>query len=417
MNTNVILQLLVLVLLIILSAFFSTAETALTSINRIRLRHLVEEKRKNAVVVEQLLARPDRLLSAILIGNNLVMIIASTLAAVVFTSWLGPSSVAFSAMFMTLVILIFAEITPKSLAAKRPETIALFVAPYLRIIIFILRPLIAFFGAITGALVRLIGGDKGEEVTQITTSELKTMVNLSHSSGALETEERNMIQNIFAFGGVPVKNAMTPRTEIVAVTEDASYEEVLALFSSRHFSRLPVYSTDIDHIIGVLYIKDLLLRPNHEGFSPKAIMRPALFVYEKEKIDEVFARMREKKIQLAVILDEYGGTDGLITMEDLLEEIVGDIFDEFDEGKADILPLGNNSYLVEGTTHLQDVNEALGLELLSKDYASIGGYVVGSLHRFPEPQDVLELEKIRIIVLETDKHTIKRLRIEVKNPG
>lgn len=409
-------QIICLVLLLIASGFFSASETALMAISKLDVRYMIEQNIKGAKRLERLLENPNKLLGSILVGNNLVNIVASSLATMIAISLSGGSSsgigVGIATGIMTLLVLIFGEITPKSLATQNAQKIALFVARPISVVVTIFSPVVTVLMAITNTLIRLCGGDPETTKPFITADELKTIVNVSHEEGVLESEEKQMIVNVFDFGHSCAKDIMIPRTDIVAIDQNASYSDILALYKEEQFSRIPVYEESYDHIIGILHIKDLILNSiDPENFKMQDFLREAYFVHEFKNNDELFKEMRTEKIGIAIVLDEYGGTAGLVSMEDLVEEIVGDINDEYDQVQQEIIKVNENEYITEGTSRIPDINEMLSLHITSEDFDSIGGFVIGLFDRFPDAGEEIRFENIIFKVEETVNNRINRLRI------
>ena len=404
------LMFIVLVGLLMTSAFFSASETALTSLSKIRIKNMIEEKIKNAELIEKLVSNPNKLLSAILVGNNLVNIAATSLLTSLTLAYAPKNGVAIATAITTVAVLIFGEITPKTFAAQNSEKVSLAVVKIINAIIFILTPAIWVLNIITGFMLKLLGVKKTGITTTITEAELKTMVNVSHEEGIIEIDERRMINNVFDFDNSKAKDVMTPRTDMIAVEDTATYDEIVALFKEERFSRLPVYHESIDDIIGILRLKDIVFI-DESTFSVEKYMREPYFTYESKIISELFSEMRTKRIPVAIILDEYGGTSGLVTLEDMIEEIVGDISDEYDEEDDDITVVKEDEYIVDGSTRLEDLNEMIGTNLESEDFDTIGGYVIGVIGRFPDEGEEVETDGIKIKVEKSDKNRIDELRI------
>lgn len=401
----------ILILLIAGSAFFSASETALTSLSKIRLRNMIDENVKNADKIQKLINNPNKLLSSILIGNNLVNNAAASLTTMLAVSMLGSQSgVGIATMVITIVILIFGEITPKTLAAQNSEKVSLRVVKMISGIVVILTPVVKVLNIVTNGLIKLLGGNVTQKTLTITEAELKTMVNVSHEEGVLEVDERRMINNVFDFGDSKAKDVMTPRTDMVCVEDDTTYDEIVAIFKEERFSRLPVYHESVDNIVGILYVKDIIFI-DEKNFKITQYMREPFFTYESKSISELFSEMRSNRIPAAIILDEYGGTSGFVTMEDMVEEIVGDISDEYDEQEQEIEVVKEDEFIVDGSTRLEDVNEMIGLRLESEDFDTIGGYVIGILGTLPDGGEVVETDGMKIIVEEVDKNRIEKLRI------
>lgn len=404
------LQIIILVVLIVLSAFFSMSETALTSISKIRLRTMIDENIKNAKLIQSVLEEPGKLLSAILIGNNLVNIGASSLATAIIVDKYGSKGVGIATAVLTIVILIFGEITPKTFATKNAEKISLFVIKAIKFCMIIFTPFIFILNMITGFILRLLGVKKDEKTPIITESELITMVNVSHEEGVLEIDEREMINNVVYFANSDAEDVMVPRTDIIAINVDATQEELTALFKEETCSRMPVYDETIDNIIGIISLKDLLFVDKSKDFNIRDYMREPFFTYESKCLKELFAEMRINRIPMAIILDEYGGTSGIVTLEDMLEEIVGDLADEYDEHDEEIKLVKDNEYIIEGATKIEDVNEILGTNFKSEDFDSIGGFIIETFGKFPDKGDSIKIDNVKFIIEEIEKNRIEKLR-------
>lgn len=406
-------QLVILVILLGFSAFFSASETALMSLSKIRIRHMVDENVKGAKLVSKLVENPGKLLSAILIGNNVVNIGASALATSIAISLFKDKGVGISTAVMTVLVLIFGEITPKSLAARNSEKFSLMVSKPIYLITIVLKPISIVFTFITNGIGKVLGSKVEMGKPYITEEELKTIVDVSHEEGVLEVEEKQMIYNVFEFGDSQVKDVMVPRTDMVAIQSDASYEDLVEVFKKEQFSRMPVYKDSTDNIIGILHIKNILfIDMDRENFDITTYMVKPYFTYEYKPTAELFSEMRKKRIAMTVVMDEYGGTAGLITMEDLVEEIVGDIEDEYDEEPhEEIEVIKEDEYIVDGSTKIDVVNEMIGTNIESEDFDSIGGYVIGEIGGFPEKGETIECGNIKFIIEDIDKNRIKKLKI------
>lgn len=402
----------VLIVLLSFSAFFSASETALTSISKIRIKHMQKEGIKGADIVSRLKENPSRMLGTILVGNNAVNIGASALATALAIELFQNKGVGIATGVMTILILVFSEITPKSLAAHNSEKISLKVAKPLSFIIKILNPIVIVFNYITNGLIKLFGGSITSKQPVITEEELKTIVNVSQEEGILEAEEKRMINNVFDFGDLQIRNIMLPRTDIVALDIDTSYEQFIEIMKDTQFSRYPVYKGRIDNIIGVLYVKDILfLNINKENFKLENFIREAHYTYESKKISDAFNDMKKKRIHMLIVLDEYGGTAGIVTIEDLIEQIVGDIVDEYDDHEIGIQVIKDNEFLVDGGTRIDVVNDEIGLTLESENFDTIGGFILGELDRLPQQGDKIEYNGASIIVEKIDRNRIRSVRV------
>lgn len=405
-------QLIVLFILLGFSAFFSASETALMSISKIRVRHMVEEEVHKAKLIQRLIESPNKLLGAILVGNNIVNIGASALATAIAIKYFNEGGVAISTAVMTILVLIFGEITPKSLAAQFSEKFSLAVSRPVSFITVVLTPITNILMFFTNIIIKLLGGNSEKQVPFITQEELMTIVNVSHEEGVLETDEREMIHNVFEFGDTHTKDIMTIRPDMIAVDIEISYDELMNVYKEEQFSRIPVYGENYDHIEGILYVKDLLFfQGNKDDFKITDFIRPAYYTYEFKKTAELFKEMRDNRIGMSIVLDEYGGTAGLVTIEDLVEEIVGDIADEYDDEEQEIEVIKEDEYIVDGSSRIENVNDMIGISLESEDFDSIGGFVIGLIGRLPEIGETVEFEHIKFIIESIDKNRIEKIRI------
>lgn len=393
MDTPGVIQSIFIVVLLILSAFFSSAETAFSTVNRVRIRALEEEGNKKAATVNKILDNYGKMISTILIGNNIVNISASSLmTTLVIRLTNGNTYVGLATGVLTILVLLFGEITPKNWAKSYSESISLAYCKIVYGLMKILTPVIFLVDLLAKGIMKLlhVDPDKKEVMTE---TELKTYVDVSHEDGVIESEEREMIYNVFDFSDSLAKDVMIPRINMVTVSEDASYEELMEVFRSSMYTRIPVYKEDQDNIIGLVNIKDFILSSDKENFHISNILREAYYTYEFKKTSDLLFEMREKTLNVAFILNEYGATVGMITLEDLLEEIVGEIRDEYDTDEEELIQeIDDNSYLVEGSMKLDDINDALDTDLESEDYDSIGGIIIEALDRLPEDGEEVTLK-------------------------
>ncbi len=384
MDTGSITGFIILFLLLLLSAFFSSAETALTTVNRVRIRTLTEEGNQRAVIVQGILDHYSKMLSTILVGNNIVNISASSLATTLALHIWGSYAVSLMTGALTLAVLIFGEITPKTWAMYNSEKISLAYAKVIRLLMLLFTPIIIVIDKLAGGIMLLFHIHTAEKTSAMTERDLKTYVDVSHEDGAIETEEREMIYNVFDFSDSDAKDIMIPKIDVTMVDMEASYNELLALFRESMYTRIPVYENDTDNVKGFVNIKDFLFVPNKKNFKVQDILREAYYTYEYKKTADLMMEMRSAAMNVAFVLNEYGACVGMITLEDLLEEIVGEIRDEYDEDEEELIQdMGNRQYLVEGSMKLDDVNSALDINLISEDYDSIGGILIGMLDRLP----------------------------------
>ena len=403
-----VIQFICLVFLLILSGFFSSAETALTTVNRVRLKALEEEGNKKAARVNKILDNYSKMLSAILIGNNIVNLSASALATTLALHI--HLAVGIATGILTILVLIFGEIVPKTWAMYSSERLALAYGSIIYALMQLLTPVIFIIDKIAWCILALLHIDRSQKNT-MTENELKTYVDVSHEDGVIESEERELIYNVFDFSDAVAKDIMIPRINMVTIDVEDSYEQVLSVFRESMYTRLPVYEKDPDNIIGLINIKDFILTENAADFHVHSIIRDAHYTYEYKKIADLMSEIREKNTSVTFVLNEYGATVGMITLEDLLEDIVGEIRDEYDGDEAEnIKKLDEYTYLVEGSMKLDDINDAIGTKLESEDYDSIGGIIIEKLDRLPEDNEEVTLpDRIRLKVQGIDQNRIVKV--------
>ena len=413
MDSAQIMNIISLIILLILSSLFSCSETAFLSVSIIKIRTLAEEGNKKAKLVESLLDDQDRLLSAILVGNNLVNIGASSLTTATIMAIFGDGAqtVAIATGVVTLCILIFGEITPKSLATQNADKLVFALAPFIRFVCVITKPVVFVLNIITGFIIKLLGGNQ-EHGPSLTEEELKTIVTVGHEEGVLEKEEKEMIHNVFEFGETEIKEIMTPRIHVESLPDDCTYDELMNVYHDAQYSRYPIHDESFDEIIGVLNMKDLLfIDIDKEHFDVKKYMRETFVVYEFNQVNDVFASMRKEHATLAIVLDEFGVMSGIVTFEDIVEEIVGEIDDEYDDASDDIVKINDHEYLVDGSLNLNEVNDEIDTHFESEDFESIGGLVLGEFSGVPKIKDKIEFPGVTIIIEKMHKNRIELLRL------
>ena len=417
MDTEGVIQLAVLVFLLILSAFYSGAETALTTASEIKLNTLAEEGNKRAKRVLKLLEKKSKMLSAILIMNNIVNISASALVTTI-TARVWPGYVAVTTGILTLIILIFGEINPKTIATIHNETLSLYFSGPVMVTMKLLTPVIFIVDRLSGLFLKMLRIDPDKARSVLTEGEIRNILDASHEEGVIEAEEREMIDNVFDFGDSLAKDVMIPRIEMTCVNVDANYWELKEQFEVHKYTRIPVFEESTDNIIGIINMKDVLFYEDVNNFNIRNIMREANFTVEYKKTSELMVEMRQNHISMILVLDEYGDTVGLVTLEDLLEEIVGEIRDEFDEDEEDLIrEVGEREYLVDGSLKIDDINDALDLDLNSENYDSIGGLMIEKLERVPETGESVELDDgTKLTTVEMDKNHIEKIRMELPEP-
>lgn len=416
MDAGDIAQIISLLVLLALSSFFSSSETALTTVNKIRMRTLSENGDKKAERVLHITNDSGKMLSAILIGNNIVNLSASSIATSLAIRYFGSVGAGIATGILTILILIFGEVTPKTMATLEADRLALKCAGAIEVIMFLLTPAIFVINRLSMGVLLLLHIDPNASSKLMTEEELRTIVDVGQESGVIEHEERNMIHNVFDFGDSEAKEVMIPRIDMTFVQADSTYDELIDIFREDKFTRLPVYEESTDNVIGIINMKDLLLYDNDkEHFSIRDFLREPYFTFEHKNTADLFIEMRQSSISLAIVLDEYGVTAGLITLEDLLEEIVGEIRDEYDADEEDaITALNDREYMVLGSTHLDDVNDELGLHLESDDYDTIGGYCLGQLDHLPTKNEIILTDDNTLLkIARVDKNRIEQVYIKL----
>ena len=411
-------QIIILLILLALSAFFSSNETALMSVNKIRLRSLADEGNKRAAMALDILEnQTPKLLSAILIGNNIVNISASSLATTLAYSF-GGYMVSIVTVILTVLILIFGEITPKNYATINSEKITLRYIPVFKFLMTIMTPVIFIINLFSRGVMRLMRVDPDAASKAMTEEELRTIVDVSHEDGVIESDEKEMIYNVFDLGDATAKDIMVPRVHVTFADVESTYDELIEIFREDKFTRLPVYKDSQNNIVGIINMKDLLLYDKNEEFVIDRFLRKPHFTYETKSISDLLVEMKDSTFNIAIVLDEYGDMAGLITLEDILEEIVGEIHDEYDEKEDELVQkISDREYIIEGSMHLDDVNDHLNTELDSEDYDSLGGFIIEHLDRLPVAGDeVVTDDGIRLVVEKLDKNRIEKIYIKKPEP-
>lgn len=408
MDSELGVQILILIILLFLSGFFSSAETSLISVSKMKMRALAEGNHRAQKVLD-ITEDSSKMLSAILIGNNLVNTFAASITATIAYSF-GGYAVSIATFIITLLILIFGEITPKTIATQHNEGMALFYAGIISFLMTVLTPIIVVINFVSKIILKLFRIDMNKSTQRMTENELRTIVDVSHEEGVIETDEKEMINNVFDLGDAKAKEVMVPRIHVVFAEIGTSYEELIAIFRKEKFTRLPIYQGTTDNVVGTINMKDLLLyKDNMKDFKISKILRKPYFTYENQKVSDLLVEMRKTSINIAIVLDEYGETSGLITLEDILEEIVGEIHDEYDEHEEEyIRKVKDREYIIKGFVSLNDLNDELDLDLESEDFDSIGGLIIDKLNRLPQLHDRIVLEDGTIL----EVHQLLKNRIE-----
>ena len=408
---------LIIIFCVLFSGYFSATETAFSSLNRIRIKNLAEKGDKKAKLVLDMLENFDSLLSTILIGNNIVNIACASVATVLFVRLLGEEQgPSVATIVITIVVLIFGEVTPKSIAKENPEKFAMFAAPFLNVLMIILTPFNFLFIQWKKLISKIFHTENDYSITE---EELLTIVEEAEQEGRIDEQESSLIRSAIEFSEQEAIDILTPRIDIVGVPHDATKEEIAQVFEETNYSRLPVYKESIDHIIGILYQKDFYNLDDEETFF-EHIIRPALFITESKKIGELLQELQNKKSHIAIVLDEYGGTTGIVTLEDILEELVGEIWDEHDEVINEIEKISDTEYIVHGSTNLEDLFEVLDMgmkinaEVEEMEVVTVSGWVMEEvLERIPSKGDVGTWQNLKVTVLEMDENRVEKIKLVI----
>lgn len=415
-------QIIILIILLFLSAFFSSAETSLTTVNKMRIKSMAEENVRNASLVLKLIEKPTQLLTAILIGNNVVNLSASSLTTSFAISFAQKSGlpltssvlVGIATGILTILVLIFGEIVPKSFATINAEKLALLYAKPIYALTQLLRPISYIMNKFSIGLLHMLHVDASNQPA-ITENEFLTIVDVSHEEGVIESEEREMITNVVDFGDSLAKDVMVPKMDVEFANIDYNYDELLECYSKEKYTRMPVYKESRDNIIGIINLKDIFFyQGTKRDFRIADLMREPYFTYEYKKISELFFEMKQDSIPMAIVLDEYGSTSGILTIEDLIEEIVGEIRDEYDSNEEDeITKLDDENYILLGVAKLDDIEEELGIQVNSEDYDSIAGHVINLLDHFPDAGETVSDDYAEYTVIEAEKNRIDKVKVHL----
>ncbi|MBS4536903.1 HlyC/CorC family transporter [Clostridium sp. D2Q-11] len=418
-GTLISIRILILAILLVLSAFFSSSETALTSLKIAKIRQLRETNEKKARLLERIKKKINTILSTILIGNNVVNILATAILTELTVEFFeGSSSTLIATGVMTILILIFGEITPKTFAAQNPEKVSMIVARPLEALSVIFKPILIVLNSITGFIIKILGGNVNYTGPFVTEEEIRSLVDVGEEEGVVKLHEKEMIENIFEIDDIDVSDVMVPRIDIIAISEDASMEMALEKITRNGHSRIPVYKENIDNIVGLLYAKDVL---PFIGYKQKDInetkiidiMRQPYYVPETKKVNKLLRELQQHKVHMAIVLDEYGGTEGLVTIEDILEEIVGDILDEYDNDIDMIEKIDETTYHIKAEVSLEDINELFNTDFPEDDFDSLGGYIFSTLGRVPKQGDTLEERGIKMVVKKVVNRRVKLVEITI----
>ncbi len=398
-----------LLILIVLSAYFSATETAFSSLNRIKIKNMANDGNKKAALALRLCEKYDKLLSTILIGNNIVNIMSTSIATALFVKYFHENGVAISTIVMTVIVLIFGEVGPKSIAKEKPEAFAMFSAPYINFICKIFTPLTVFFVWLKKFLAKILGV---KEDRLITDDELLTMVKEAQAEGGIDEEEGDLITSAIEFYDLDVDDILIPRVDLVAIDAESTIEEINDIFASSRFTRIPVYRETTDNIIGVINQKDFNYEVMNGKKSVSDVIKPVIFVIENMKISDLLTVLQKNKTHLAVVTDEYGGTVGIVTLEDVIEELVGEIWDEHDEVVEDIINVSDDTYKISGNVNLDKMSEIVGFQIESEN-STVGGWVMEILEKIPETNDCFKYENLMVTVTKTDERRVLEVMVTV----
>jgi CBS domain containing-hemolysin-like protein len=414
MDDNLSVQIVLLIILLALSAFFSSAETALIAVSKMKIRSLAEQGNKRARILLRIFDQESKMLSAILIGNNLVNTYMATLASTIAYSF-GGYALSLMTFLITFLILVFGEITPKTLATRSAEKLALFYAPIISLLMKILSPVIWFINLFSRAILRLLGVKSNSKQASITESELQTILDVSHEEGVIEADEREMIKNVFDFSDAKAREIMVPRVHVTSIDINTDYDTLKEVYESDRFTRVPVYEGNRDNIIGIVNMKDLLFYDKSKPFHLKDYIRKAYFTIENKNISDLLGEMQQDQNNMAVVLDEYGELAGILTVEDIVEEIVGQVQDEYDASENEnVQKIRDGQYVVKGYLPLHDLNDELGLSLDSEDFDSVGGLIIEKLGRFPTLGESITLENgLKLRVVKLNRNRIENIVLEL----
>lgn len=415
MDTDSIIQLISIIILLGLSAFFSSAETSFITVSRIKLLSLAQEGNKRADMVISIIDQPAKMLSAVLIGNNIVNISCSALTTSFTISVWGNKATGIVTGILTLLVLIFGEITPKNTANIHATKMAMAYAPIIKFLMIILTPVIFIVDHLAGFFLWLLRIDSNKKKDIFTEDEIRTIVNVSQEEGVIESNEKKIINNLFDFGDSTAKDVMIPRIDMTLADVNSSYDEIIELFRQTMYTRIPIYENSPDNVIGILNIKDLIVsKSDSKTFDIRKIMRKPFFTFEQKNTSDLFKDMQLSSTSIAIVLSEYGTTSGMITTEDLLEEIVGEIRDEYDTDENDaLIKINDTTYRVDGSFKLDDLNDELGTTLESEDNDSIGGLIVEKLDRLPKAGDKLTVDNVWMFVEKVSSNRAESVIIKL----
>ena len=417
MEPHSIYSILIIALSLVAIAILSGSESSFIAVNKIRIRSLLEKGDSRARAVQKILDEHDKFFSAVILSGNLFTVLATSIGTALSLKYFGENGIIIATIMMTFLTVIFGELAPKTFAVTHSEKVSLLLARPLAFYIRLISPLVWIFKITSNLIIRMLGGKKKSVSPFVTEEEIKTMINIGEEEGTLEEEEKQMLHKVFAFGDKVVTEAMVPRTEIVSISDDSTVGDALKLVLEEGYSRYPVVKENIDSVTGILYVKDIvkqMAQGKIENYTPiTEIVREAYYIPENKMVTELLDEMQKNKFQIAIVMDEYGGTAGLITLEDIMEEIVGGLQDEFEamEGEKDVEIIDERTSIVAGQTGLDEINELVGSELVSEDFHTIGGFVFGLFRRLPKVGEQVRYHNLRFLILEMEDRKISKVKI------
>ena len=418
--SNIELYLVLFILCLLLSAFFSSSETAFIALQRIRMQHLVESNVKGAKRVARMIERPEKLLSTILLGNNFVNVAAAALGAAIAIELWGRQGVLIATIVVTVLLLIFAETTPKTIATQHPERLSLIFARPIELISWLLTPFVIALSWIASGFTKIVGGTPVPR-SLASPEEIRTMISVGHKEGTVEEAEAEMLHKVFEFGDRPVREVMVPRPEVVAIEQGSKIADFLALYAESPLSRFPVYRENMDNVVGILSVKDVLMAQAKGTISEEStiddLVRPAYFAPETKRINELFVEMRDKNYRMCVVVDEFGGTAGISSLTRLVEEIVGPVGDELAEVEKEYEVINEYTFQIDGSMRIEEVNEEMELELPEGDYETVAGFVLHLLGHIPKTNEQLRYRGLKLVITEMRGLKIEKILLTKEKTG
>ncbi|MBA7600544.1 hypothetical protein ES703_07600 [subsurface metagenome] len=418
--SNIELYLVLFVICLLLSAFFSGSETAFISLQRIRLEHLVKNNVRGARRVARMIERPEKLLSTILLGNNFVNVAAAALGTMVAVSLWGEQGVLIATIGVTILLLIFSETTPKTIATRHAERLSLILARPIEWLSWLLTPFVIALSWIASGFTRLVGG-KPVLRSLASPEEIRTMISVGHKEGTMEEAEAEMLHKVFEFGDRPVREVMVPRLEVISIEQGSKIADFLTLYAESPLSRFPVYQENMDNVVGILSVKDVLMAQAKGAINDEStiddLVRPAYFAPETKRINELFVEMRDKNYRMCVVVDEFGGTAGIVSLSRLVEEIVGPVGDELAEVEKEYEVINEYTFQIDGSMRIEEANEEMELELPEGDYETVAGFVLHLLGHIPRPNEQLRYKGLKLVITEMRGLKIEKILLTKEKTG